>query len=191
KTQQLKERQNYLRELINEQTEETPPPDEAKTAKPEAKARATPEFIARILKTDSEADNLSVQVLKRELARLESYQQDLARSLVAALATEIDTIVSLLQSTGISKEGLFRLAFGAGGSETPLAQNQGGPFVAPEDGTAIERLARPADEDAFASLAKYHGELQALHSVLKTAPFVEPLDNYYVSSGYGYRRDPF
>lgn len=192
KTRQLKERQNYLHELINQQDKDAPPPPApAATAKPQAGVRTETGFMARILKYETAPGDLSVQVIKRELARLESHQQDLARNLVTALAAEIDAIVDVLQSTGMSKEGLFRQAFGSAAGAAPPVTGQGGPFIAPDDGKAMERLARSADEDIFANLARYHGELQALYGVLKTAPFVEPLEDYYVSSSYGQRRDPF
>src|SRR5690606_8325532 len=78
---------------------------------------------------------------------------------------------------------VLKVALGPG-----FAANQGGPYIAD---TERSDSASPLPQDPFKALAEHRAELQALLSVLDNAPFVAPLKDYYISSRYGPRRDPF
>lgn len=200
RTERLKERQKYLRELLGGDTELLPTgngPAPAGKSKPEAALPATPvasvdprpgSFFKRILggQVQSAAEDPDVQSLRRDLARLEQSQEELAAQLARAISAQSRRLLTILQSTGISKEGVIRMAFGP---DVPAAQ--GGPFIAAElDDAELAGDAALAEGDPFELLIQYRSELSALQAVLKNAPFVVPLDDFYISSSYGKRRDP-
>lgn len=194
RTERLKERQKYLRELLGDDTDLLPTgsnPSPQMEGKPEAALPANSAaagFFTRIFDggARSAGENPDVRNLRQDLARLEQSQEELAAELARSIFAQSRRLLTILQSTGISKEGVIRMAFGP-----DIPEAQGGPFIAADhEDAALAGDAALGDSDPFELLIQYKSELSALQAVLKNAPFVVPLDDFYVSSRYGTRRDP-
>ncbi len=110
---------------------------------------------------------------------------------VAYLAADANTTVSALEKlinlTGLDADTMLRRRDNLKPSE---GFAEGGPLLTrPPSMTGKFLRSNLPGELAMPSTRK--GRLELLREALFSLPLAEPVDKYYVSSGYGYRRDPF
>ena len=123
------------------------------------------------------------------LVDIRDEQQRFIDRIAARTSGDIDLLEDTIAMTGLKPTTLFEKSGALNGA-------MGGPvidrFVA-EDGSYMD-LARLDGSAAFdSSVAGLEDRLQrweALQSILRALPIAAPADNFYISSGYGRRRDP-
>ncbi len=130
-------------------------------------------------KPESEPENTPPPLLSFETVKdaLEAYDATLSQQFAemdAKLAARQAHIESALSNAGIQAEQL-KAAFNA------RTQAQGGPF----NGVPLEGL-----EPHLMALTDKVAEVALLEQIITTVPSKMPADSYYVSSGYGIRKDP-
>ncbi len=114
-------------------------------------------------------------------------QNDVIAYLASDARTAVDALEKLINLTGLDADTMLRRqdagTFGAGHAE-------GGPLLSVPPSMTGKLLRRNLQGDmALPSTRK--GRLEMLREALFSLPLAEPVAKYYVSSGYGYRRDPF
>ena len=174
--ERLKERQNYLRRFMSEDSA-TENSDQA----------AENEGRSRRLSWSRSWDNFSLRSLKNELDALDGQQRDIASHLLGLTNETIASLDVALKGAGLSKDTLLAAV------EVTPSLGTGGPYIAagqgPDDGaTVLSEPSSPADP--FAELLLRRSELELLNHILTNAPFDQPVENYYISSHYGRRSDP-
>jgi murein DD-endopeptidase MepM/ murein hydrolase activator NlpD len=114
--------------------------------------------------------NDEIEHLRSHRERAQLWLRDWLLGSVAALEDVVD-------ETGLDVENLIARA------ADDLAPGQGGPLqvAAPDE---VAQSAQAAISDDIQRLA-------LLHRVARTLPLASPLDQFYVTSTYGKRRDPF
>jgi murein DD-endopeptidase MepM/ murein hydrolase activator NlpD len=122
--------------------------------------------------------------LERRLAAVQTSQQTVAQQLAERTLSGSEEVENIVTMTGLDVEQLLAAA------AEDLNSNKGGPFVdlpaAASDAEAAELvLASVADLDSAVS------RLEQLQRVMRSLPITAPLDNYYATSGFGRRTDPF
>jgi murein DD-endopeptidase MepM/ murein hydrolase activator NlpD len=123
--------------------------------------------------------------LQRRLAAVQSSQETVAQQLAERTLSGAEEVENIVTMTGLDVEQLLAAA------AEDLNSNKGGPFVdlpvvAATDAEAAELvLASVADLDSAVS------RLEQLQRVMRSLPITAPLDNYYATSGFGRRTDPF
>jgi murein DD-endopeptidase MepM/ murein hydrolase activator NlpD len=122
--------------------------------------------------------------LERRLAAVQTSQQTVAQQLAERTLSGSEEVENIVTMTGLDVEQLLAAA------AEDLNSNKGGPFVdlpaAATDAEAAELvLASVADLDSAVS------RLEQLQRVMRSLPITAPLDNYYATSGFGRRTDPF
>lgn len=133
--------------------------------------------------------------------RLENGQAPLAGSLtgytvprnevMAYLAGDANTAIAafekLINQTGLDAETMLRRSTD---SKSPGGQAKGGPLLSMPPSTSVKFMRRMAPGE-LAMPDSRKGRLELLREALFSLPLAEPVNKYYVSSRYGYRRDPF
>ena len=114
--------------------------------------------------------NDEIQHLRSHRERAQLWLRDWLLGSLAALEDVVD-------ETGLDVEKLIARA------ADDLAPGQGGPLQV----TAPDEIAQSAQ----AAISDDIQRLALLHRVARTLPLASPLDQFYVSSAYGKRRDPF
>lgn len=122
--------------------------------------------------------------LERRLAAVQTSQETVAQQLAERTLSGSEEVENIVTMTGLDVEQLLAAA------AEDLNSNKGGPFVnlpaAETDAEAAELvLASVADLDSAVS------RLEQLQRVMRSLPITAPLDNYYATSGFGRRTDPF
>lgn len=121
--------------------------------------------------------------LQQRLAAVQSSQQTVAQQLAERTRSGVEEVEKIVSMTGLDVETVLAVA------AEELDGNKGGPFVsldAVADAEATELvLASVADLDSAVS------RLERLQLVMRSLPITAPLDNYYATSGFGRRSDPF
>lgn len=121
----------------------------------------------------------------------ESDSAKMQNDVIAYLASDAKTAVAALEKlinlTGLDADTMLRRQ-DAGASADGRAE--GGPLLSVPPSMTGKFLRRNLHGDiALPSTRK--GRLEMLREALFSLPLAEPVAKYYVSSGYGYRRDPF
>jgi hypothetical protein len=115
--------------------------------------------------------------LNGEIENLRSHRERAQLWLKDWLLGSVEALEDVVDETGLDVEKLIERA------ADDLAPGQGGPLqVTAPDGSA------PPDEGAINDDIQ---RLALLHRVARTLPLASPLDQFYVTSPYGKRRDPF
>jgi murein DD-endopeptidase MepM/ murein hydrolase activator NlpD len=114
--------------------------------------------------------NDEIEHLRSHRERAQLWLRDWLLGSVAALEDVVD-------ETGLDVENLIARA------ADDLAPGQGGPLQV----TAPDEVAQSAQ----AAMSDDIQRLALLHRVARTLPLASPLDQFYVTSAYGKRRDPF
>ncbi|MEX1107874.1 MAG: peptidoglycan DD-metalloendopeptidase family protein [Dongiaceae bacterium] len=120
--------------------------------------------------------------LQQRLAAVQSSQHTVAQQLAERTLSGVEEVEKIVTMTGLDVERLLEVA----GEEL---DGKGGPFIsasAVHNSEAAELvMASVADLDSAVS------RLERLQLVMRSLPITAPLDNYYTTSGFGRRTDPF
>jgi len=133
------------------------------------------------------ANNLDHPLLKdaadqsARIVRLELAQPALLAEATQDLDKETSRLTRALRATGIDSKTLMK--------RVSAVQGQGGPFIPVEssDASASEEGFTAGIVEAATAMEKLTGVVTALNAV----PLAAPIDEGYVSSGFGARIDPF
>ncbi|MEX0809682.1 MAG: peptidoglycan DD-metalloendopeptidase family protein [Dongiaceae bacterium] len=120
--------------------------------------------------------------LQQRLAAVQSSQENVAQQLAERTLSGVEEVEKIVTMTGLDVERLLEVA----GEEL---DGKGGPYISPN---AV--LDTEADELVLASVADLDSavsRLERLQLVMRSLPITAPLDNYYTTSGFGRRTDPF
>jgi murein DD-endopeptidase MepM/ murein hydrolase activator NlpD len=133
---------------------------------------------------EMERERLTEQIdtLEGRVANLQASQEGLLDRVAERTVSDIDRVQRALSQIGVDVDRLLERS-GSGGL------GQGGPFVA----ATAETTATDAGDPFVATIARLDVHMdrwQALQKVLRTLPLIAPVDQYYVASPYGKRRDP-
>ena len=123
----------------------------------------------------------TIEDLKLRLASIQESQASFVSHLTERARQNLGDMEKTVQMTGLRVDALLRLT-----SEPGLGQ--GGPFIpAPTDTKdASERKLL----ESVATLDDEVGRWEKLQVILRSLPLSAPVDNYYISSGFGERTDP-
>lgn len=121
------------------------------------------------------------QEIDARLTATDEGQRALAHRLLDATQRELADIDANLSDTGLTSE-LILSHWNGDGSAT------GGPFVA--DGS-LDAIFTGSDDDPLYLLHDNRRKLDSVRSALMSFPTAKPVDNYYISSYFGRRKDPF
>lgn len=119
----------------------------------------------------------NVRSLEARLSTIDAAQSDLLFRFGKDADGTIDALEKLIGQTGLNVEKVVARA----GKTRPAT---GGPLIPLPP-------SRAADSPGFANITNRLGRLELLRETLFSLPLAGPLDRYYISSNYGYRRDPF
>lgn len=124
---------------------------------------------------DRDRLNRRVMDLEGRLANLKDDQTELLNRIVEATVDDIERTHHIIAATGVEAEDLI---------PSPNTA-QGGPFVP---------FRKPEPDESFeAVVTALHSQLDhwdQLRGIVRSLPLAAPLDEYYVSSSFGRRRDP-
>ena len=120
-------------------------------------------------------------LLEEEVERLRSGGDSAQLWLRDWVLGSVEALEDLFLETGVDVEQLVARAAGE------PAPGQGGPLQVAAPGE-VAASARPATDDPISG--NIH-RLAALQRIARTLPLAPPLDQFYVTSPYGKRRDPF
>jgi len=120
-----------------------------------------------------------IKDLETQLGRLQVAELDSVQRLTDQAAGYIETMEKVVEMTGLNADQLLA-------ADNRLPTGQGGPFIAavPDDHPA-GRL--QADLNTLDSRLRHSAALEA---VMRKLPLTAPLSSFYVTSGFGKRRDP-
>ncbi len=120
-----------------------------------------------------------IKNLERRLGELQKTEEQVIQRLTNSTATYIETMKKVISVTGLDLKKLLK-----GFDLTATAQ--GGPFIAaePSDLPGIKM------KESLVNLDLHLSRWEALQGVMKRIPLAPPLNAYYITSGFGKRRDP-
>jgi murein DD-endopeptidase MepM/ murein hydrolase activator NlpD len=116
--------------------------------------------------------------LQSRLSDVRQSQESLLGRITDATISDIGRAEAVIARTGLSADRLIQRA-------PPSENASGGPFI-PIDGTATG-----AFEQGLASLYAQMDRWETLRRLVRHLPLMSPVDQYYVASRFGRRRDPF
>lgn len=123
-----------------------------------------------------------VQQLEERLASLQQSHENSVQRLTEQTLNQIGDLEKLVSLAGISPEKLA--AVDDGGDS---ASGQGGPFIPAE---ALDSMPAGELKKSLDQLDNHLARLNNLKSAVRHLPLAAPLDTYYITSGFGKRRDP-
>ena len=121
-----------------------------------------------------------VKQLETRLAVLQESHEQSVQRLTEQTVTQIDNLEHVISLTGIDPQKL----------STPQEgdmSGQGGPFIPAE---ALDAIPAGELKNGLDQLDSHLARLSALRSTMRFLPLSAPLNAYYITSGYGKRRDP-
>ncbi len=120
-----------------------------------------------------------IKNLESHLAELQKNEGQVIQRLTESTATYIATMQKVVSVAGLDLKKLLK--------EFDLQDTaQGGPFIAAGPGD----LPGNKMKESLASLDLHLSRWEALQGVMKRIPLAPPLNAFYVTSGFGKRRDP-
>jgi len=130
-------------------------------------------------------DNLTA--INSRLREIRDEQQRFVDRIAARTTDDIANLHETIAMTGLDPEELF--------AQSGVVEAVGGPVIDIESGegpsmTALARLSGAGFDSAVAGLEDDLQRWEALQSVLRVLPLAAPAENFYISSGFGRRRDP-
>ncbi len=171
----------------------------AKAAQLQAELKTMSGQLAR---TGKERDDLiasnedlrsQVKEIEGRLAAAESLHKRTIQQYAEKALSNILEVEQLVGRTGLKIENLLPQTPENAAPQVLRRRNgQGGPFIPfmlrqqeseAEDPSALESLEQ--------TLSQRVDRLEQLRELVRALPLLEPLDDYTLMSGYGYRRDPF
>ena len=120
-----------------------------------------------------------IKNLEGRLTELQKTEEQSIRRLTESTATYIETMKKVVSVAGLD---LNKLLPGFNLSTTA----QGGPFIA----AGPNNLPGKEMKESLANLDLHLSRWEALQGVMKRIPLAPPLNAFYVTSGFGKRRDP-
>jgi len=120
--------------------------------------------------------------LQVSIARIGHQQQALAESMIDRISSKIAYVETTLKESGIGSRKLIQL------SKNRPSMAMGGPFILYSGKSNPEDF---SDNEPFAKLYSNHNRLIDLENAVRHIPVGRPIRKYYVSSGFGVRKDPF
>lgn len=120
-----------------------------------------------------------IKNLEGRLTELQKTEENAIQRLTDSTATYIKTMKKVVSVAGLDIKKLLT------GIDL-LTAAQGGPFIAAGSGNL------PGNEmrESLANLDLHLSRWEALQGIMKRIPLAPPLNAYYVTSGFGKRRDP-
>ncbi len=124
--------------------------------------------------------------LEQRLTELKSSQQDLINRIQDRTHVSVGEMESMVKLTGLDIGDLLRLT---DATET----GQGGPLVSLDAIQSANEFAGMGNEfeSSVLELELHLARWEGLQQILQTLPLAPPADNYYRSSGFEKRKDPF
>ena len=191
----LEQRQIYLQQLIDtdqslsEQADqagqqETSPAADSTDATGDDADRISHIFSSKNKHQEYEARLKELDYYRFELKRIENQQRDLAEVMIRGISGKLAYIDSTLEKSGIKTDKLIQIA-----QDRPSSGlvGQGGPLVVFADNFDESML----PSEPFARLQAHYNKLIDLEAAIQSMPVAIPAKKYYISSGFGPRRDPF
>jgi len=123
-----------------------------------------------------------VQQLEERLASLQQSHENSVQRLTEQTLNQIGDLEKLVALTGIRPEKLAAIDEGV-----EAASGQGGPFIPAE---ALDSIPAGDLKKSLDQLDNHLVRLNVLKSAVRNLPLAAPLDTYYITSGFGKRRDP-
>jgi murein DD-endopeptidase MepM/ murein hydrolase activator NlpD len=123
-----------------------------------------------------------VQQLEERLASLQQSHENSVQRLTEQTLNQIGDLEKLVSLAGISPEKLAAVDDGE-----DSASGQGGPFIPAE---ALDSMPAGELKKSLDQLDNHLVRLNNLKSAVRHLPLAAPLDTYYITSGFGKRRDP-
>lgn len=121
-----------------------------------------------------------VQQLETRLASLQETHELSVQRLTEQTVTQIDNLEHVISLTGIDPQKLT-------GRDEGNASGQGGPFIPAE---ALDAMPASDLKNGLDTLDNHLARLSSLQSTMRYLPLSAPLNTYYITSGFGKRRDP-
>ena len=120
-----------------------------------------------------------IKNLEGRLSELQRTEEQAIQRLSDSTAAYIETMEKVVSVAGLDLKKLIK------GFDLP-ATAQGGPFIAAGSGNL------PGNEmkESLANLDLHLSRWEALQGIMKRIPLAPPLNAFYVTSGFGKRRDP-
>jgi murein DD-endopeptidase MepM/ murein hydrolase activator NlpD len=132
-----------------------------------------------------DALSLHVDRLEVRLSDIRSSQQDLITKLHERTALNVSEMEEMIRITGIDLDSLVKKA-------NPKAEAQGGPLVSLKVKNLDPYVGMNSGfENSVSALEAHLGRWESLQNIVQNIPLAAPADSYYLSSGYGRRKDPF
>ena len=123
----------------------------------------------------------TIEDLKLRLASLQESQASFVSHLTERARQNLEDMEKTVQMTGLSVDQLLHVT-------NEQVAGQGGPFIpAPTD---TKDLNERKLLESVATLDDEVGRWEKLQVILRSLPLSAPVDNYYISSGFGERTDP-
>lgn len=164
-TAELVARQAQMEELVTDHFGQAGLPAEAPAADAKAAGSDTADKISAL------ANDPTLPPEARQLAALEARQDRFARRLLVAVEQRSARAEAAVARLGLNPDAIVRSA----------DVGRGGPLVPSRRGSA----------DPLVALASALARMEALERTLVAVPSSNPADVMLMSSGFGYRRDPF
>lgn len=121
-----------------------------------------------------------VQQLETRLADLQETHELSVQRLTEQTLTQIGSLEHIISQTGLDPQKLSSL-------DEKGASGQGGPFIPAE---ALDAMPAGELKKSLDTLDNHLARLNNLQSAMRYLPLSAPLTSYYITSGYGKRRDP-
>ncbi|MBT3306060.1 MAG: peptidoglycan DD-metalloendopeptidase family protein [Alphaproteobacteria bacterium] len=120
-----------------------------------------------------------IKNLETHLTDLQKTEEQVIQRLSDSTTNYIETMQKVVSVAGLDMKKLLK--------DLDLPKSaQGGPFIA----AAPENLPGNEMKESLANLDTHLSRWEALQGVMKRIPLAPPLNAFYVTSGYGKRRDP-
>lgn len=135
------------------------------------------------LKTDKIRLVARVASLERQLGEMQRAQETLVKRLSERTQLSVDTMEKTVSMTGLDVDQLLAQV-----QTDSSSLGRGGPFIPGEflgSGINGEKF-----KSSVALLDLHIGRWEALEQIVRTLPLVAPLEQFRLSSGFGYRKDP-
>nr|WP_281277199.1 peptidoglycan DD-metalloendopeptidase family protein [Luteithermobacter gelatinilyticus] len=135
------------------------------------------------------ARNEELRDLSFNLKRLEQQQRNFAEVMIRKIAAKLDYIDKTLEKSGVPSDRLIEVIKDRPSllAEAPVLSGQGGPLIVFSDHIDAEML----PDEPFARLQAHYNRLIDLEAAIQNMPVTKPVRKYYISSGFGVRKDPF
>ncbi|WP_321391295.1 peptidoglycan DD-metalloendopeptidase family protein [Emcibacter sp.] len=191
----LEQRQIYLQQLIDTDqslSEQADEADQESVAPTQESGEQTGDgsdlisFVFSSKQKQQQHENRLKEIAyyRFELKRIENQQRQLAEVMILGISNKLAYIDTTLEKSGIKTAKLIQIAQDRPSSDLV---GQGGPLVVFAD--SFDGSMVPSEP--FARLQAHYNKLIDLEAAVQSMPVAIPAKKYYISSGFGARRDPF